>query len=166
MKRKSVKLLSVLVVMIIAALSCTSVFAAVSPTGAPTLNVVVIPTTGGTGTYEITTEIEKGPNGGTLVNFVPKANDGYEFTEWKLVGDYKIVEGTLTTGKFTIEAFSDIEATPYYTKPGSSSTAGTVQTNTSSTSPKTGTSPVLPIAIVAVAFSAAGAVVVKRKLSK
>lgn len=112
--RYTKKVLAVLVAMLIVMFSCVSAFAAISPSGKPSLNVTVIPTEGGTGSYDITTEIEEGPNGGTIVEFVPKPNPGYTFVEWELEGDYTIVEGSLTSGEFTVEAFSDLVATPYY----------------------------------------------------
>ncbi len=165
MKRTSTKVISVLFALVIMALSCTTAFAAISPTGSPELNVVIIPTGGGTGTYEYETEIEQGPNGGTIVHFTPKPNDGYTFVRWELTGKYTITEGSLTSGSFTIEAFSDIVATPYYVKAGESTPSET-EHNSSKTSPQTGIPYAVPVAVVVVLVAGAGVFVVKRKLSK
>lgn len=161
--RYTKKVLAVLVAMLIVMFSCVSAFAAISPSGKPSLNVTIIPTTGGTGSYDITTEIEEGPNGGTIVEFVPKPNPGYTFVEWELEGDYTIVEGSLTSGEFTVEAFSDLVATPYYVS-DNGTPGGSVDTNTGQTSPQTGdnTNVIFVVAIVLVAM--AGAVVVTRKI--
>lgn len=162
--KKSVKRISAsLVALLVLMLSCCTVFAAESPTGAPDIKVVVIPTEGGTGTYETTTEVGKGPNGGTLVNFYPKPNQGYTFVEWKLEGQYQITKGSLTTPEFQIEAFSDIEATPYYTKGGT--TGGEVVSNDSKTSPKTGDASAVAFVSVAVLLAAGGALFTLKKIS-
>lgn len=182
MKSKTSKLLSVLIAMVLIAFSCTSVFAAPSPTGGKEIKVVVTPIEGGTAQYTLLSEYGKGPNGGTLVQFTPSANEGYTFSKWSFTGDYKINSGSLDSSTIVIEAFGEITVAPSFTKtgttptsPSSSSSATTpssgsgstaVVANTSKTSPQTGTTPVLPIAISAIALASIGAVIVSRKLSK
>lgn len=186
MKSKTFKIMSVLFAMMLIAFSCTSVFAAPSPTGGKEVNVVVTPSDGGSAQYVVASEVGKGPNGGTLFELSPVANDGYTFVNWTIAGDYKISSGSLDSAKLVVEAFGDITATPNFTKGGatnptspsdssattpssgsdSSANNTTVVTNTSKTSPQTGTTPVLPIAISAIALASIGAVIVSRKLSK
>ena len=186
MKSKTFKIMSVLFAMMLIAFSCTSVFAAPSPTGGKEVNVVVTPSDGGSAQYVVVSEVGKGPNGGTLIELSPVANDGYTFVNWTIAGDYKINSGSLDSEKLVVETFGDITATPNFTKGGatnptspsdssattpssasnSSANNTTVVTNTRKTSPQTGTTPVLPIAISAIALASIGAVIVSRKLSK
>lgn len=161
--RNTKKIAAVLVAMLIVMFSCVSAFAAISPSGKPSLNVTIIPTEGGTGSYEITTEIEKGPNGGTLVNFTPKPNPGYTFVNWEIKGEYDIVSGDLGSYKLTVEAYSDLVATPYY-KTAGGTTGGSVDANTSQTSPQTGDATNVMFAVAFVLVAMAGAVVVARKI--
>ena len=182
MKNKTLKIMSVLFAMILIAFSCTSVFAAPSPTGGKEVNIVITPSDGGSAQYVFVSEFGKGPNGGTLVELSPLANDGYAFVNWTVSGDYKVDSGSFDSAKLVVEAFGDISVIPNFTKtgttnptspsgsssttPSSSSNNTAVVTNTSKTSPQTGTTPVLPIAISAIALASIGAVIVSRKLSK
>ena len=186
MKSKTFKIMSVLFAMMLIAFSCTSVFAAPSPTGGKEVNVVVTPSDGGSAQYVVASEVGKGPNGGTLIELSPVANDGYTFVNWTIAGDYKINSGSLDSEKLVVETFGDITATPNFTTGGTTNPTSpsdssattpssasnspanntTVVTNTSKTSPQTSTTPVLPIAISAIALASIGAVIVSRKLSK
>lgn len=164
MKHTNKKIAAVFLAVMIMMLSCVTAFAAVSPTGSPSIEVVVIPTGGGTGTYEYETEVGKGPDGGTIVSFTPKPGDGYEFVEWEIEGNYKIISGSLKEGNLVIEAFGDIVATPYYQKDGA--TAATIITNGGKTAPQTGNDTFVIIAGIVVLLATAGVVIVKRKLEK
>lgn len=161
--RYTKKALAVLVAMLIVMFSCVSAFAAISPSGKPSLDVTIIPTEGGTGSYDITTEIEAGPNGGTIVEFTPKPNPGYTFEKWELEGEYDIVDGSLTTDKLKVEAYSDLVATPYYVS-ASGTPGSSVDANTSQTSPQTGDNTNVMFAVAIVLVAMAGAVVVTRKI--
>lgn len=161
--RYTKKVLAVLVAMLIVMFSCVSAFAAISPSGKPSLNVTIIPTGGGTGSYDITTEIEKGPNGGTLVDFTPKPNPGYTFEKWEIEGEYTVVEGDMGSEKLTVEAFSDLVVTPHYTSE-SGTPGGSIDANTGQTSPQTGDSTNVMFAVTVVLVAMAGAVVVTRKI--
>lgn len=184
MKNKTSKIMAILFAVVLMAISCTSAFAAESPTGGKAVNVVVTPSEGGSAKYEAVSEVGKGPNGGTLIAISPVANDGYTFTEWTITGEFFFNSGSFYSADAVIEAFGDITAVPNFTKSGSSdatspsattaaaasgSSSGSstsVVTNTSKTSPQTGTTPVLPIAVSAIALASIGAVIVSRKLSK
>lgn len=184
MKNKTSKIMAILFAVVLMAISCTSAFAAESPTGGKAVNVVVTPSEAGSAKYEVVSEVGKGPNGGTLIAISPVANDGYTFTEWTITGEFFFNSGSFYSADAVIEAFGDITAVPNFTKSGSSdatspsattaaATSGSssgsstsVVTNTSKTSPQTGTTPVLPIAVSAIALASIGAVIVSRKLSK
>lgn len=172
MKQVSKSVISIMIAVLLLAFSSVSVFAAESPSASPEIKVEVIPTEGGTGSYEFESDFGQGENGGTIVHFEPKPNDGYTFSHWELEGQYTIIEGSLNSGSFTIEAFSDIKATPYYTKNGSSgSSAGgstnvPADTNNSGTSPQTGDSNLLFVAGAVVVLSTFGALAVRRRLVK
>lgn len=172
MTNKTKRIASVLVALILVAFSCVSAFAAESPTGSKDVSIIIHPSEGGTGTYEIEVEYGQGPNGGKVINFFPKPNDGYTFDKWELKGDYDIIKGSLKEAEFSIEAYSDIEATPYYTKgtgtdtpSATNATSASVVSNTGKTSPQTGDSTYVVFAVVAVLVAAAGVVVVKRKMN-
>ncbi|MDD5796179.1 MAG: LPXTG cell wall anchor domain-containing protein [Oscillospiraceae bacterium] len=164
MKQTSKKVISLVAVLLIVMFSCVSAFAAESPTGSKDVNVIIRPTGGGTGTYDVEVVYGEGPNGGKVINFYPKPNSEYTFEKWELKGDYDIIKGSLDDPEFTIEAYSDIEATPYYTKAGA--TSSTVVSNTGKTSPQTSDNTYVVFALVAVIAASAGVVVVKRRIDR
>lgn len=172
MKQVSKSAIAIMVAVLLLMFSSISVFAAESPTATPEINIQIKPTEGGTGSYEFESEFGQGENGGTIVHFEPKPNDGYTFSHWELEGQYTITEGSLNDGSFTIEAFSDIVATPYYTKDGSSggsSSGGSINVpdnNSGNTSPQTGDSSLLFVAGTVVVLAAFGAFAVKRRIDK
>lgn len=158
------KVFAVMLAAVLIFAASVPVFAAESPTASKVITVVVKPSEGGTGTYEIITE--PGENGGTIVYFTPKPNAGYTFDHWVLEGDYVIISGSLEEENLGIEAFSDIVATPIYSIGGE--TVATVQNNTGKTSPQTGsTASANGVAAAAALIAAAGigCLLVKRKLN-
>lgn len=204
MKQASKRVLSIMIAILLLIFSSVSVFAAESPTAEPDINVKVNPTQGGTAVYTYLSGIGEGENGGTIVKLEAKANDGYRFSYWEIQGEYIILEGSLdgssTTGNHNtgfisrsfsmgytikntsslndesliIEAFTDINAIPYFVKDngsgdGSSSGGSSntpIDSNTSSTSPQTGDNTLLFFAGAIVIAVACSVIVVKRKIDK
>lgn len=160
------KLVSVICAIVMVVFATVPVFAAndqvVSPvaTTAPDATykyiVTVIPTEGGDGTYEFTTDIDE--NGEQGVHIVPVPNIGYTFDHWVIDGPYT-TEDKLTNGEMDLVITGDITVTPYYTKDGQVQT-GTVNQDNSNTSPKTGASDVLPYVVIMLSVIACGAAVV------
>lgn len=187
------KIASLLVALILVAFSCVTVFAeeVPSPTGVESIKISILSSAeGGSATYEFKSDYNAGPKGGTLVKFTSKANDGYTFSEWQFTGDYTVYSGSLNDPTLEIEAFSDITATPMFTKnpeetttpgseettaPGSNETTATAATvegtsavvsvNSGKTSPQTGSNTYVTIAMFAVLAAAAGVIVVKRRMN-
>lgn len=129
------KTLSILVAVIVLALSVTPAFAAPSPTASKEYNIIVHNNKGGSGTY--TTKVDKDGKHATIVAH-PK--NGYEFVKWIIKGKYKIEKGDLNSKKLRLLLKSNVEATPVFKKikTGSTTTGSPVSVNRSSTSPKTG----------------------------
>lgn len=129
------KVFSVLVAVLILAVSAMPVFAAPSPTASKEYKIVVHNNKGGSGTY--TTKVDKDGKHATITAH-PK--NGYKFEKWVIKGKYKIVNGDLTSKKLTLILKGDVEATPIFTKKGSKSSGSTthISRNTSPVSPKTG----------------------------
>lgn len=120
--------------------------------------VDVIPSEGGDGSYEFTTDIDE--DGNQHVHIIPKPNPGYTFDHWEIEGSYK-TENKLTDSEMDLIISGDIKVTPYYKKAGSSTVeTGTVNRDVNKTSPQTGTNDVLPYAIIMLSIAACGASVV------
>ena len=120
--------------------------------------VDVIPSEGGDGSYEFTTDIDE--NGEQHVHIIPKPNPGYTFDHWEIDGSYK-TDNKLTDSEMDLIISGDITVTPYYKKSGSSTVeTGTVNRDVNKTSPQTGTNDVLPYAIIMLSIAACGASVV------
>ena len=162
------KIVSVLFAVLMVAFATIPAFAAensvVSPvaTTAPAttfrFEVDVIPTEGGDGSYEFTTEIDE--NGNQHVHIIPKPNPGYTFDHWEIDGPYT-TEDKLTDSEMDLIITGDITVTPYYKKTGSSTVeTGTVNEDGNKTSPQTGTNDVLPYAVIMLSVVACGAAVV------
>lgn len=152
------KTLSIMVALIILAVSAMPVFAAPSPTASKEYKIIVHNNEGGSGTY--TTKIDKDGKHATITAH-PK--NGYKFSKWVIKGKYEIDEGDLTSKKLKILLKGDVEATPIFTKIGTKSTTpGTpsVIRNDSPTSPKTGDYNIshlfMVLALAAVPFAAVG----------
>lgn len=152
------RIVSIMFAVMLVVLSAVPAFATESPTAATyKYTVEIIPTGGGDGTYEFTTEIDE--NGEQVVHLTPLPNSGYTFDHWVIEGSYT-TEGELTDGELDIVITSDIKATPYYTKDGSATVAtGTVSKDTGSTSPKTGANDFIPYAVMMLSVLACGAAV-------
>lgn len=150
------KIVSIVFAIMLIALSTLPAFAVSSPT-APTLKytVEIVPTEGGDGSYEFTSDIDE--NGKQGVHLTPRPNIGYEFDHWVIEGDYT-TENKLTDAELDIVISSDITATPYFTKDGEVET-GTVSKDTSSTSPKTGTNSFVPYVVMMFSILACGVAV-------
>lgn len=118
--------------------------------------VIVIPTGGGDGSYEFTSDIDE--DGNQNVHIVPKPNPGYTFDHWEIEGSYT-TNDKLTDAEMDLVINGDIKVTPYYTKDGQIET-GTVNQDGSSTSPQTGANDVLPYAVIMLSVLACGTAVV------
>lgn len=150
------KIVSIMFAVMLVVLSAVPAFAVVSPTASTYKYVVeIIPTEGGDGSYEFTTEIDE--NGEQGVHLTPKPNPGYTFDHWVIEGEYT-TNDKLTDGEIDIVITSDITATPYYTKDGTVAT-GTISKDTGSTSPKTGASDAVPYVVMMLSVLACGAAV-------
>lgn len=120
--------------------------------------VDVIPSEGGDGSYEFTTDIDE--DGEQHVHIIPKPNPGYTFDHWEIDGSYK-TDNKLTDSEMDLIISGDIKVTPYYKKSGSSTVeTGTVNRDVNKTSPQTGANDVLPYAIIMLSIAACGASVV------
>lgn len=162
------KIVAVLFAIIMVAVAAFPAFAAddsvISPVATtspePTTfkySVDIIPTDGGDGSYEFTSDIDE--NGEQHVHIVPKPNPGYNFDHWDIDGPYK-TEDKVTDAEMDLIISGDITITPYFKKPGSTVATGTVSKDTSSTSPQTGANDVLPYAVILLSVAACGAAVV------
>lgn len=165
------KTLSVLVAVIILALSAMPVFAAdddnPSPTASKEYNVIIHKVNGGSGTYTIDKDED-----GQHATITAHPKNGYEFVKWIVnKGKYELEDGDLTDEEFTILLKSDVELTPVFKKKGTSSTSSgstiSVSQNQSPTSPKTGDNTMyFVIALSTVAVLGIGALGVKLATGK
>ncbi len=130
------KTISVVVALVILALSAMPAFALPSPTASKEYNIIIHKTEGGSGTY--TTKIDKD---GKHAKIIAHPKNGYEFVKWIPKGKYEI-DGKLTDKTLSILLKSDVEFTPVFKKKGtsSSSVSPSVSQNDSPVSPKTGDS--------------------------
>ena len=158
------KIVSVLFAILMVAFATIPAFAAESPvaTTAPATTfkyeVDVIPSEGGDGSYEFTTDIDE--NGEQHVHIIPKPNPGYTFDHWEIDGPYK-TDDKLTDPEMDLVITGDIDVTPYYKKKGTSTVeTGTVNRDVNKTSPQTGANDVLPYAVIMLSIAACGAAVV------
>jgi hypothetical protein len=150
------KTVSLLIAVIILALSSVPAMAAISPTASKEYKIVVHNNKGGTGTY--TTKIDKDGKHATVTAHPKK---GYEFVKWTSKGKYKLIKGSLNDKELKILLQGDVEFTPIFKKIGSkSATPQTpVKRNQSPVSPKTGDSSVFFIfggLLAAAMFTAVG----------
>ena len=159
------KIVTVLVAIIMVAMAAVPAFAVESPvaTTSPQTTtykyyVEVIPSDGGDGKYEFTTDIDE--EGRQHVHIIPKPNPGYVFDHWEIEGSYT-TDNKLTDEEIDLVITGDIKVIPYFRKPGSSTVeTGTVNKDMSDTSPKTGSNDVLPYAVMMLSIAACGAGVV------
>ena len=146
-------------------LSAVPAFAAASPEPSTfKYKVEVIPTEGGDGDYKFTTGIDE--NGEQHVYIEPIPYDGYVFDHWEISGGPFKTDSKYTDTNMNIIISGDLVCTPYYRKASSGGTTGPVATDDSTTSPKTGTSDVVPYAILVLSLAACGAAVFKLVKSK
>lgn len=89
---------------------------------------------------------------GTSTLTAVEVEGGGAFVRWELVGEYEIVEGSLTSKVLVIKPLSDVKASAVFKDAGKD----TGKKNDSSTSPKTGD---MSMIIVTVMLLAAGAAV-------
>lgn len=127
-----------------------------SPSGTEKHKVTVIDVEGGT------CEKTENPDGTYTIKATTKG--GYEFTGWKIDGQYEFVSGSLSTPTITISISSDVTVTPSYVNKSGSSTG---EPDSSNTAPKTGDSDYSTAIVFSVlAFVAvAGIILGKNKLS-
>ncbi len=150
------KIMTALFVMLILMLSVVPAFAVDSPQATSfKYDVIVIPTEGGDGSYQFTTDIDE--NGNQHVVLTPIVKPGYEFDHWEIEGEYT-TDGKLTDSRLELTIHSDIKVTPYFRDAQSGTVAtGTVAVDHSGTSPQTGDmSNVIPYAIIILSIAACG----------
>ena len=159
------KLVSIMCAILIIVFATVPVFAANDPVYSPVATtapgsleytVIVIPTGGGDGSYEFTTDIDE--NGNQSVHIVPKPNPGYTFDHWEIEGPYT-TDNKLTDAEMDLIITGDITVTPYFIKDGEVET-GTVSKDGSTTSPQTGANDMLPYAVIMLSVLACGTAVV------
>ncbi len=157
------KILSVVIAVMMLVLTTVPAMAVVSPEATYKYVVEVIPTEGGDGTYEFTTDIDE--EGNQHVHIRPLPNPGYKFDHWVVDGPYT-TDDKYTSEEMDLIITGDITVTPYYVKDGTVAT-GTVSKDDSPTSPQTGTNDVIPYAVMILSVLACGtAVLMLVKTSK
>lgn len=153
------KTLTILVAILLIALSVTPAFAVESPK--PTTGnyqITIIPGDGG-GSYDFTYKTPVDDEGYQTVHFTAKPDDGYEFAGWTFDGDYKLL-GDPSNPEIDVLVRGDIKAYPKFVKTGggsksggtSESTVKDTKVDTSSKSPKTGSANFIYIGIASVAL--------------
>ena len=159
------KTLTILVAVLLIALSVTPAFAVESPK--PTTanyQITIIPGDGG-GSFDFTYKTPVDDDGSQTVHFTAKPDDGYEFAGWTFEGDYTIL-GDPSNPEIDILAKGDVKAYPKFVKTGSGSNSGgskseggsensagkDTKVDTSSKSPKTGSPNYIYIGIASVAL--------------
>lgn len=159
------KIIAVLIAVLMVAFATVPAFAAESPVATTSPEgttfkyiVIVIPTEGGDGSYDFVTEIDE--NGEQHIKIEPKPNPGYVFDHWEIDGPYK-TDDKLTDPNMDLIITGDVNVTPYYKKPGSSTVeTGTVNKDNSSTSPQTGSNDTMAYVIMFLSLAACGGAVV------
>ncbi len=154
------KTVSIICAVLLIALSAFPAFAVESPQASTfSYDVEVVPTLGGSGTYNYVGGINE--NGEEEVHLSATPDPGYIFDHWEIKGPYR-TNDSLTDANIIIFASGKITATPYFKKPGSSTVeTGTVNKDGSGTSPQTGANDFIPYAVVLLSVVACGAAVLK-----
>lgn len=157
------KTLTIIVAVLLIALSVTPAFAVESPK--PTTanyQITIIPGDGG-GSFDFTYKTPVGDDGSQTVHFTAKPDDGYEFAGWTFEGDYTLL-GDPSNPEIDVLARGDIKAYPKFVKiggksdsdkSGGSSESGAgkdTKVDTSSKSPKTGSPNYIFIGIASAAL--------------
>lgn len=164
------KVLSVLVAVLLIAISALPAFAASVDSPKPTTAnydiKVVTDTDGGDYDFEYTSDVLD--DGTQTVRFTAKPDPGYEFAGWTFEGDYDIISGDLNSTVIELSISSDIKAIPLFKKAGSDdkgTDGGKVIIDDGTKSPQTGD--VAMFSIIAIsALALAAAVVATKKVSK
>lgn len=164
--KKIASCLMALMLIIFAAVPAFAASDVKSPDGKIKYKVTIISTTGGSASYEFTTEInEKGEQG---VRLNAKTDTNYKFDHWKIEGSYT-TDGSLKNPTLDITITSDITVTPYFVK-SDGTTEPTkpvvIQKDTSPSSPKTGRNDAPLYAIILFAVAACGVAAFKFVKSK
>lgn len=170
------KVISILAVVLILALSVMPVFAESVNSPKATLadyNIIIVPGEGGggTGTYIYITGADD--DGHQRVRFVATPDNGFKFTGWEFNGNYT-TDGDLSQDTIELDITSDISATPKFepttTEPGATETpkpTGKPVVDDGSKSPQTGSSTVVVLSILALCAAAgAAALAVAKKAGK
>lgn len=157
------KFISIAIALMIIMISAVPAFAVQSPQATVKYHVVVVPSGGGDGSYEFTTDIDE--KGDQHVIIKPKPDDGYELKDWDITGDYTIVK-RYPDGSIEIIIRGDIKCTPHYVKktPGATNVeepTKAVVSDTSKTSPQTGNNNVAVVVTFLLALSAVAVVSTK-----
>lgn len=131
-------------------------FAEGSPSGDPEYRVQIINVDGGTATGE------KNADGSYTVTVTVK--DGYKFNKWTIEGDYELVDCDIDDETVTFTYSSDITITPVYTKEGTSSGAGSVDTGSGSPDTSDNNSYTLVAVSLLAVIAIAGVFLLKNKV--
>lgn len=157
------RVISVLAVVIVLAISIIPAFAVPSEEPPkPGYVITVDPTDNGDVTYVPTSEVKE--DGTQSFHFTAVPKDGYTFDGWVIDGKYTTTDD-LKKAEIDIVISGPIKVTPSFVKKGAADNGKTdVNTDKSSTSPKTGSSDVVAVSLVALsALVIASAVVVAKK---
>lgn len=162
------KVLAVLFAVLLIAVSAVPAFAAESPSGTYSYNVDVVPSDGGSAKTDIKTDVDDKGNTITIATITVVVEDGYEFDHWTIDGAYT-TDNKLTDKEITLVLSSDVTVTPSFKKIGSTdatTSATTVTTDKTSTSPKTGSSDVAVFSVILLAAAVCGVATLKLVKSK
>lgn len=158
------KLISVALALVMIFALTATVAAEVSPHGKEYYYITVdyVPTDGSLGTANSDKSSVEVDNPENVTLTADKKNNG-TFKKWIIEGEYETVSGSLTDPVMVIKPKSDIHATAYFEKPGSTPDSSSASSggNDSPSSPKTG-DPLWIVLGLAVIALGAGALVVKK----
>ena len=159
------KVLAITVAVLMLALSALPVFAeSIDSPKATTANYIIkFPgdddIVGGRAVAEFVTGVGEDGSQTVVISGIP--DEGYAFTGWTLDGNYEIVEGDLTSAVIKLIIFSDINATPQFTKNGepvpATTQAADKQVDNGDKSPKTGSNDILAYTLIALSVIGCGA---------
>jgi hypothetical protein len=158
------RVLTIMVAVLLIAVSVMPAFAESVDSPTPTkanYQITIVQAEGGTASYSFVTPV--GEVGKQTVHFSAKVDDGYTFAGWTFEGNYSLL-GNASDTELDVVVGSDLKVVPAYTKNGGDTkkTDDTSKTtdnskkdttvDTSSKSPKTGSSEFVYVAIASVAL--------------
>ncbi len=155
---------SLLAIIVLVSLSVVPTFAAESPATDPVAKVTIVTHEGVSVTADpAMSEVAVGET----VTFTTNVEDGFEFVQWIIEGNYELVSGDLSaSGPITITVNGDVNVDVEVTGE-TQPTAPTGDTHTSPTAPQTGTTEdvtaTIIMSVAVVALLGAGFIIVAKK---